>query len=124
MNSSANAWVDANSCPWQACPNYNAMIYYANVTIYGGGGAGTNYSCPSINLCIAANCNDLPDYMTPTYLNLTGPNKYAIECEKDGISVPLVQISLPSSGRSIRGDTLVALIAIGISLLVCGSASI
>lgn len=121
--SGVNIWVNPNNCPWQACPNYNAKIYFEYVTkdslaTY------TRYSCSPINLCFAANCYDLQNYMTPAYLKLTGYNKYDIQCEKDGISVPLVQIALPSSGRSIRGDTLVALIAIGISLLVCGSVSI
>lgn len=124
MNINMNCHSDTFHCPAQACPNYNATICYEQIT-ENGPRSSTNYSCPSINLCIATDCYALQDIMTPGFLNLTGDNKFDIGCKKgDDISVPLKQVSIVGSGSSMKGDTLAVLFAVGISLMLCGSISI
>jgi hypothetical protein len=122
MNSTMRCQIVGAQCPTQFCHGYNATICYEQVnkteqaTI-------TNFLCPPINLCSTTGCHDLWQLLTPAYMNLTGSNSYDINCE-DGTISAVAHTPLRSSGSSIRRDTLVALIAIGISLLVCGSASI
>ena len=124
MNNTMRCWVVGARCPTQFCHGYNATICYEQVnkteqaTI-------TKFLCPPINLCITNGCPDLQQLLTPAYLNLTDPNYYDINClDEDGTNYGIEQIPLRSSGSSMRGDTLIALLAIGISLFVCGSFSV
>jgi hypothetical protein len=121
--STMKCWSSSPTCPTQACHNYNATICYEQINKTEHGST-TNFFCPSINLCIVPGCVDLQTLMTPNYLNLTSPNKYDINCQDEGTTYAIEQISSVGSRGAIRGDTLVALMAIGISLLVCGSVSI
>jgi hypothetical protein len=123
MNSTLQCWAAGAQCPTQFCHGYNATICYEQVnkteqaTI-------TKFLCPPINLCIATGCPDLQQLLRPAYLNLTAPNHYDINCLEVGTNYAIEQISPASSRGSMRGDTLIVLMAIGISLFVCGSFSV
>jgi hypothetical protein len=125
MDSTTQCWLGDARCPTQFCHGYNVTLCYEQVNkteqvVI------TKFLCPSINLCITTGCPDLQQLLTPAYLNLTGSNKYDLTCvDKENANEGVaVQISPASSRGSMRGDTLVVLMAIGISLFVCGSFSV
>jgi hypothetical protein len=123
MNSTMQCWVAGARCPTQFCNGYNATICYEQVNKTEKATT-TNFLCPPINLCITTGCANLQQLLTPAYLNLKSPNHYDVQCLEKGISYGKVQISPASSRGSMRGDALVVLMAIGISLFVCGSFSV
>lgn len=128
MNCEGGPYTNRSStCPVQKCAAYTASICYRQsnnsvVTATLGyslsvGTQVTNYTCPSLNLCVVDNCNNLSDYIQ-FYKGLNGPDEYRIGCKDNGTVTVWDYGITYYSGSGKLGSSIVGIVIIVVVSLV------